>query len=74
MLNKPCGTGHWLLNLFANSVVYFVEICAVVLVYSSLLYEERIKRRVPRFLILFVSGIILGIVIQNIFGMYNGPG
>jgi hypothetical protein len=53
--------------LLAVSLVYFVEISAVGLVYGFLLHPASIKKRVWGLFGIIFMGILLGIVLQNMF-------
>lgn len=53
--------------LLAASTVYFVEISAVGLVYGYLLHPQSIKRRIWGLSAFILLGLVLGIVLQNIF-------
>lgn len=48
------------------SFVYFIEICGVGLILGLLVHPVSIRKRVALVLILFVFGLILGIVLQNL--------
>ena len=54
-------------HLIITNVGYFIEIIAVVLVYNSFLYPEKIKNKVWKPVAIFLFLVILGVVIQNIF-------
>jgi hypothetical protein len=53
------------LFLLAASLVYFVEISAVGLIYGFLLHSASIKKRVWRLVAIIFMGLVLGIVLQN---------
>ena len=54
-------------HLIFTNMVYFIEIIAVVLVYYSFLYPEKIKNKVWMPISLFFILVIIGVIIQNIF-------
>ena len=60
-INLPLG------HLILFNLGYFIEIVAVVLVYNSFLYSEKIKNRIWKPVSLFIILVILGVIIQNIF-------
>ena len=54
-------------HLIFINMGYFIEIIAVVLVYNSFLYPEKIKNKVWKPVSLFFILVIIGVIIQNIF-------
>jgi hypothetical protein len=51
--------------LLAASLVYFVEISAVGLVYGFLLHPASIKKRIWGLFAIIFMGLVLGVVLQN---------
>ncbi|MFC2168183.1 hypothetical protein ACFLRW_04290 [Acidobacteriota bacterium] len=56
-----------LVHLVFTNMGYFIEIIAVVLVYNSLLYPEKIKNKIWKTAALFFILVIIGVIIQNVF-------
>jgi len=58
------------LFLFLTNLAYFIEIIAAVLVIRYIYYADKIKKKVFRILFIFLSGMIFGIILQNILNAY----
>lgn len=55
-----------LLNITLNSAVSFIEIIAITIIYYNTLYTKKIRKKIWTTLLIFISLIISGIIIQNI--------
>ncbi|MFC1493351.1 hypothetical protein ACFL6O_05265 [candidate division KSB1 bacterium] len=58
------------LFLFLTNLAYFIEITAAVIVIRYIYFAEAIRKKVIFILAMFFTGLIIGIILQNIFNAY----